>query len=68
MLIAPFDDENVVLYSPGAVGRYSTEQVPSLLSTQENSALEGPSHERARFPAPARSVTIVKGQGSLHRP
>merc|ERR1719334_1509666 len=53
-----------ILYSPGAVGRYDTLQVPSLLSWQVISALEGPSTARAKPPGPASLVTMVKLQGS----
>jgi hypothetical protein len=39
-----------ILYSPGAVGRYDTETVPSLLSWQLISALLGPSTDSERPP------------------
>lgn len=42
-----------ILYSPGAVGRYDTETVPSLLSWQLISALLGPSTAIDNPPAPA---------------
>lgn len=40
----------MMLYSPGAVGRYDTEHVPSLLSVHLISALEGPSTANANPP------------------
>lgn len=40
-----------ILYSPGAVGKYVTETVPSLLSWQLMSALLGPSTANERPPA-----------------
>ena len=43
----------LILYSPGAVGKYETLTVPSLLSMQLMSALLGPSTAKASPPAPA---------------
>ena len=40
----------MMLYSPGAVGRYWTEHVPSLLSVQVISAFDGPSTASERPP------------------
>ena len=40
-----------ILYSPGAVGKYDTETVPSLLSWQLISALLGPSTAKDKPPA-----------------
>jgi hypothetical protein len=40
-----------ILYSPGAVGKYDTDTVPSLLSWQLISALLGPSTAKDRPPA-----------------
>ena len=39
-----------ILYSPGAVGKYDTDTVPSLLSWQLISALLGPSTARDKPP------------------
>ena len=58
----------VILYSPGAVGKYETDTVPSLLSWQEISALLGPSTAKDNPPAPAPLVEIVKFPGSPHTP
>ena len=57
-----------ILYSPGAVGRYETEIVPSLLSWQEISALLGPSTDNESPPAPASFVEMLKFPGSPHTP
>ena len=40
----------VIAYSPGAVGKYETEQLPSSLSSQVISVFEGPSTAKARPP------------------
>ena len=53
----------MMLYSPGHVGMYDTEHVPSLLSLHVISAFDGPSTARARPPAPASLVTMVKLHG-----
>lgn len=58
----------LILYSPGAVGRYDTETVPSLLSWQDISALLGPSTAKERPPAPAPFVDIMKFPGSPQTP
>ena len=58
----------LILYSPGAVGRYDTLTVPSLLSIQLISALEGPSTAKAKPPAPAPFVEMTKLAESPQRP
>jgi len=49
----------LILYSPGSVGRYDAEQVPSELSTQFSWALEGPSIDRDRPPINRQQVLKV---------
>lgn len=49
----------MMLYSPGAVGRYDTEHVPSLLSVHLISALEGPSTANANPPTANKKSVIT---------
>lgn len=57
-----------ILYSPGSVGKYETEIVPSLLSWQEIVALPGPSIDSERPPGPTSFVEMLKFPGSPQTP
>ena len=46
----------VMLYSPGAVGKYVTVHVPSLLSSHLISVFDGPSMARAKPPEYTNNV------------
>ena len=56
----------MMLYSPGAVGRYCTEHVPSLLSVHVISAFDGPSTASDRPPG-GRQMKHVKQSMTLVR-
>ena len=54
----------VMLYSPGAVGKYVTVHVPSLLSSHLISVFDGPSMARAKPPEYTNDISNT--YGSVH--